>query len=162
MELPLAGVPRRRAVGAAYRRAPNHRHSLAPRGRKQSRLRRQARTGTEAADTNHRRTQWQAGTGTGTVGLKAARDFVEGARRNDPKLRELWAELNSPSERVGRTNAMQPMSGRSNPSVRIMQFETTSVSPDASLPSIASRSACGVVPSRCSARMPDLIISLVI
>jgi len=67
MELPLAGVPRRRAVGAAYRRAPNHRHSLAPRGRKQSRLRRQARTGTEAADTNHRRTQWQAGTGTGTV-----------------------------------------------------------------------------------------------
>jgi len=96
------------------------------------------------------------------IGLKAARDFVEGARRNDPKLRELWAELNSPSERVGRTNAMQPMSGRSNPSVRIMQFETTSVSPDASLPSIASRSACGVVPSRCSARMPDLIISLVI
>ena len=50
----------------------------------------------------------------------------------------------------------QPTSGMSQPSVSTMQFVTSSISPDASRASVASRSGFGVVPSMCSARTPDL------
>ena len=44
----------------------------------------------------------------------------------------------------------------SQPSVSTMQLVTSSISPDASRASDASRSALGVEPSMCSARTPDL------
>ena len=52
---------------------------------------------------------------------------------------------------VGRARMQQPTSGMSQPSVSTMQLVTTSISPDASRASVASRSGFGVEPSMCSA-----------
>ena len=57
---------------------------------------------------------------------------------------------NNPSDRVGLASTMQPISGRSNPSVRTWQFETTSISPERSR--VEDCIALMRVPSRCSAR----------
>ena len=60
-----------------------------------------------------------------------------------------------PILRVGRARMQHPTSGISQPSVKTMQLVTTSISPDASRASDASRSGFGVVPSMCSQRTPD-------
>jgi len=61
---------------------------------------------------------------------------------------------NKPIFFVGRARMQHPTSGMSQPSVRTMQFVTSSISPEAKRPRIASRSGFGVEPSMCSARTP--------